>query len=223
MLKVLERSLADQSIDPSAENGVRYKLIIDSSQDESLISLLFSFGILKRKKTRIYVSSKFWCDSESKKVNYYDNINHGYFINDCLQFDVIAAVKHSASQGHTVLLSLDSDLYESFHDMFNQRFTCIENSVKRERPGNQADIKKRFYTRVVVGSYVQPCLIHAKFQCVVIVKKADLSCTPSAFLDQFEKYALSHSILLESVLKSLPVPVKKLVTKAHDKVHIDWL
>lgn len=65
---MLEQSLADQSKDLSAENEVRYKLIIDSSQDESLVRLLFSFGILSKEKTKIYVCSKLLGDSENEKV-----------------------------------------------------------------------------------------------------------------------------------------------------------
>ena len=66
---MLEESLADHPEDLSAENEVRYKLIIDSSEDGSLVRLLFSFGVLERKNTRIHVSSKFRGDAESEKVH----------------------------------------------------------------------------------------------------------------------------------------------------------
>ena len=66
---MLKKSLADQPKDLSAENEVRYKLIIDSSEDESLVRLLFSFGILKRHKTRIYICSKLLGDAENKNVS----------------------------------------------------------------------------------------------------------------------------------------------------------
>ena len=55
--------------DLSAENEVRYKLIIDSSEDESVIRFLFTFGVLQREKTRIYVCSKFLGDGETQKVS----------------------------------------------------------------------------------------------------------------------------------------------------------
>ena len=70
VLEVLKQSLADHPKDLSAENEVRYKLIIDSSKDESLVRLLFSFGVLERTHTRIYVCSKFLGDSENEKVGY---------------------------------------------------------------------------------------------------------------------------------------------------------
>ena len=55
--------------DLSAENEVRYKLIIDSSEDESVIRFLFTFGVLQRENTRMYICSKFPGDGETQKVH----------------------------------------------------------------------------------------------------------------------------------------------------------
>ena len=55
--------------DLSAENEVRYKLLIDTSEDESLIRFLFDFGVLERLKTRIYVCSNFPGDLPEQKVS----------------------------------------------------------------------------------------------------------------------------------------------------------
>ena len=71
VLEVLKMSLADHPKDLSAENEVRYKLIIDSSEDGSLVRLLFSFGVLKREVTRVHMSSDFPADSDSDKVLQY--------------------------------------------------------------------------------------------------------------------------------------------------------
>ena len=68
VLKILRDSLEDQPKDLSAENEVRYKLIIDSSEDESIIRFLFSFGVLRQERTRIYICSKFPGDGEAQKV-----------------------------------------------------------------------------------------------------------------------------------------------------------
>ena len=59
---------AGKAKDLSAENEVRYKLIIDSSEDESVIRFLFTFGVLQRKNTRMYICSKFPGDGETQKV-----------------------------------------------------------------------------------------------------------------------------------------------------------
>ena len=51
------------------QNEVRYKLIIDPSEDESITRLLFMFGILKRDNTRSYMCSDFLGDGQLQKVN----------------------------------------------------------------------------------------------------------------------------------------------------------
>ena len=55
--------------DLSAENEIRYKLLIDTSEDESLVRFLFDFGVLDRSKTRIYVCSCFPGDLPDQKVS----------------------------------------------------------------------------------------------------------------------------------------------------------
>ena len=51
-----------------ADAKVRYKLIIDPSEDDSLVRLLFSFGVLQREDTRMFVCSDFSGDSQLQKV-----------------------------------------------------------------------------------------------------------------------------------------------------------
>ena len=68
---VLEDSLRDRPSQESqdlAENEVRYKLIIDPSEDDSLVRLLFFMGVLDRENTRMYVCSDFPGDSQIQKV-----------------------------------------------------------------------------------------------------------------------------------------------------------
>ena len=59
------------SIDDT-QNEVRYKLIIDPSEDESITRLLFMFGILKHENTRTYMCSDFLGDGQLQKVQYKD-------------------------------------------------------------------------------------------------------------------------------------------------------
>ena len=71
ILTVLKDSLKDypsQDNQDMSENEVRYKLIIDPSEDDSLIRLLFSLGVLDRPNTRMYVCSNFPGDSQIQKV-----------------------------------------------------------------------------------------------------------------------------------------------------------
>ncbi len=68
ILEVLKESLDDHPEGGRDENEVRYKLIIDPTEDNSLMHLLIAFGVLKRDKTRIYVCSDFPGDSHIQKV-----------------------------------------------------------------------------------------------------------------------------------------------------------
>ena len=71
ILEVLRDSLEDrpqQQGQDMAEAEVRYRLIIDLSEDDSLVRLLFSFGVLQRKNTHIFVCSDFPEDSQLQNV-----------------------------------------------------------------------------------------------------------------------------------------------------------
>ena len=71
ILEVLKDSLKDCSLQQGkdmAEAEVRYKLIVDPSEDDSLVRLLFSFGVLQRKKTHIFMCSDFPGNTQLQKV-----------------------------------------------------------------------------------------------------------------------------------------------------------
>ena len=65
ILSILKNSLADHvstegdDIHNSIQSEVRYKLIIDPSEDDSLVRLLFTNGVLKRDNTWLYICSDF--------------------------------------------------------------------------------------------------------------------------------------------------------------------
>ena len=70
VLDILKDSLADRSITQgddihsSIQNEVRYKLIIDPSEDDSLVRLLLTHDVLQRKSTRLYICSDFPGDDQ---------------------------------------------------------------------------------------------------------------------------------------------------------------
>ena len=76
-LTVLKSSLADKPEDLCFENEVRYKLVIDHSEDESLVRFLFKFGVLKRSNCRIYALSKLPGD-RLQKVSSVNNVHDNF-------------------------------------------------------------------------------------------------------------------------------------------------
>ena len=69
---IIKASLEDCSssdvneVHVSIQAEVRYKLIIDPSDDDSLVRLLFKYGVLKRDQTRLYICSDFPGDSHMR-------------------------------------------------------------------------------------------------------------------------------------------------------------
>ena len=192
ILEVLRDSMQDrpQAMQDLTENEVRYKLLIDPSEDDSLVRLLFSFGVLERENTRMFVCSDFPGDGQLQKIH------------------TIAAIRHSAIEGHTAVLSQTDDIHESFYDLFNQRFRRIDD------PEHGA----RYYTNIAIGAHLKPSRVHPNFQCVVVLKKSEVDSTPAPFLNRFEKYLISHGSLLETVLQSLPPCMAIMIRAARKKV-----
>ena len=194
ILEVLQDSMQDrpQAIQNLNENEVRYKIIIDSSEDGSLVHSLFCMGILARENTRMFVCSDFPGDGQLQKIN------------------TIAAIRHSAIEGHTVVMSQTDDINESFYDLFNQRFRRIDDP----------DHGPRYYTNISIGAHLKPSRVHPNFQCVVVVKKSEVEkkSIPDAFLNRFEKYLISHGSLLEMMLQKLPPCLSLIISAAKEKV-----
>ena len=70
-LKVLEDTLKDK---PTIQDEVRYKIVIHSSDDDSLVRLLFQYKSLESNwkgsgKMRVYMCSHFPGDTELQKVS----------------------------------------------------------------------------------------------------------------------------------------------------------
>lgn len=193
ILEVLQESLADrpQVAEHLEENDVRYKLLIDSSEDDSLIRLLFKYNILKKDTTHVFVGSDFSEDGQLQKIN------------------TIAAIRHSAMQGHTVIMSQTDDIHESFYDLFNQRFRCIDDPERGSR---------RYYTNIAIGSHSKPSRVDPNFQCVVVLKRSEVDHTPAPFLNRFEKYQISYSSLFQKIKQSFPSNLAPVIQSAKEKV-----
>ena len=58
---------------------VRYKLIIDSSEDDSAVRLLFAYGILDKAKSRMFVCSEFPEESRMHVSILFITINNIFF------------------------------------------------------------------------------------------------------------------------------------------------
>ena len=102
----------------------------------------------------------------------------------------MAKIKNSIIHGHTVILIQCDEIFESFYDLFNQRFTFIDDHQKQTR---------QYYARIASGSKSANCLVHPNFQCVVLVKLSEVQSIPAPFMNRFEKYPLSYDSFLDDI------------------------
>lgn len=100
------------------------------------------------------------------------------------------------------------DIHESFYDLFNLRFRWIEDSHGATQ----------FYTNVASGAHIKPCRVHQNFQCLILLKEADVPDTPSPFLNRFEKFRITHEGILAAALDQLPQGFKAVVKTSIEKV-----
>ncbi len=101
------------------------------------------------------------------------------------------------------------EIHECFYDLFNLRFRCINDSSGC-----------RYYTNVSIGGHIKPIFVHPDFQCIVVIKQSNFDSTPTPFLSRFEKYKLSHKIILLSVLQKLPKGIQHIAQLALNQVMI---
>ncbi|KAI6653727.1 hypothetical protein LOD99_3231 [Oopsacas minuta] len=191
---VLHCSLKDKSVRPLKKGSgklveVRFKLIIDASEDDTVIRLLFRHNILDS-RSRHFVCTDFLEDDEMQKVN------------------LVSAIQNAASQGLTVIMSHGEDIFECFYDVFNQNYKEI-NDVKTG---------VRYYANIAIGSHTKPCRIHPDFQCIVHMHKSEIATAPAPFLNRFEKFLITQEDIKKATLDAIPKSMNKLVNCAIEKI-----
>lgn len=133
-----------------------------------------------------------------------------HFFKSPLQISTIASIRQSVLYGHTVIMCQTNDIQESFYELFNQKFTCIEDA---HIPGKQV-----YYTNIAIGSLTKPSIVGEKFQCIVVVKESEVHDTPAAFLNRFEKYHITHESIFLFLQASMPPKLRQLVLNARKQV-----
>lgn len=125
-----------------------------------------------------------------------------------LQATLVAKIKNSIASGHSIILIQCDEIYENFYDLFNQRFTFIDDYETKSR---------NYYSRIASGAKSTNCFIDPNFQCIVLVKLSEVHNIPAPFMNRFEKYPLSHESFLFEVMKDSNF-LLKLMTEAKRKV-----
>jgi hypothetical protein len=144
----------------------RYKLIIDESEDESAVHLLFQSGLLSSdpKRTTVFRMSDFT-----------EDIN-----NELRNTEVLSNIKLCMETGKTILMVNTERIYGSLYDVFNQNFSILAT-----------DDTRKIFSKVAIGPKTIDVVVHEDFQCIVHVKRKEVTHIPAPFLSRFQKYSLS--------------------------------
>jgi hypothetical protein len=165
---VIEDALSDKG-STNVSTRPRFKLIIDTTEDDSIMRLLTMVGIVCATRKSLFKLSHM---PEERSLE---------------QLRLISGVKFAALQGNLAILSQTDSINESFYDLFNQHFRAV-----RGRNG-----KTSLYANIAVGGVSRRSLVRPEFGCVVHVRESKMNEMPAPFLNRFEKFRLSLSDVLE--------------------------
>lgn len=141
----------------------RFKLVIDCTEDDSILRLLSKSGIVEMNRKSLHKLSSLPDDVEFERIR------------------LVSGVKFAAMQGNFAVLSQTEPVNESFYDLFNQRFHEL----------TKQDGSVTMFANIAVGGVSRRSLVLPTFECIVHVRESNLLEIPAPFLNRFEKYRLT--------------------------------
>ncbi|KAH3760870.1 AAA+ ATPase [Pelomyxa schiedti] len=174
-IDVLQESLAEKlsSEDDPNTSAFRYIMLLDPTDNEVAVQLLFDLTLCDKEHTTVCHVSDFRDDSDQR-----------------VKATVVEQVKTAMETGGTIILVNSTTIHSSFYDVFNRHYTVMFNS-EDERNKDPLKRKRICYANLAAGSFTQPCIVHDDFRVIVHVPKNALQKIPTPLLNRFEKYSLS--------------------------------
>eukprot|EP01114_Cavostelium_apophysatum_P014001 TRINITY_DN3512_c0_g1_i9.p1 TRINITY_DN3512_c0_g1~~TRINITY_DN3512_c0_g1_i9.p1 ORF type:complete len:5234 (+),score=1501.00 TRINITY_DN3512_c0_g1_i9:231-15932(+) len=178
-LDLIRESLEDR-LEPGENPNIasfRYVMLIDPTNNEAAVSLLFSLGLCDPNKTVVCSVGDF--EDDAKEI---------------VRSEVVLQVKSAMAKGETVVLINSGPIRSSFYDVFNRHFAVMAVDDRTEggqQEGQNGQVRFQYYANVAVGSFSRPCVVHPDFKVIVHVPETELPNTQLPFLNRFEKYPLS--------------------------------
>ena len=169
----LKDSLADGT-DPTSAH-CRYALVVDPTDCESAVDLLFALKLLDPSTTKIVSLSDFPEDASPTMTT-----------------AALAQIKKCIEEGETLLLVNSAPLQSALYDVINRHYAV---SVRD-------DGRTDAFANIPLGSFSSLVRVHESFRLIVHVPISQLPKTPLPFLNRFEKYTLSvRDALAQRVLE----------------------
>ena len=156
-MDVVRDAISKDCMSHDLRSKPRFKLIIDESEDDSIMRLLSIEGAVDLSKRYLFKLSSMPEGAELEKSR------------------LVSGVKYSALQGITAILSQTEPVNESFYDLFNQHFRSLRNR----------DGEISLYANIAVGGISRRSLVRPSFQCIVHVRNSEIEDVPAPFLNRF--------------------------------------
>jgi E3 ubiquitin-protein ligase RNF213 len=172
VVESLKESLADnldENADPTAAH-CRYTMIVDPTDCEAAIDLIFSMKLLDFNNTKIVSLSDFPEDATPTR-----------------QTAVLAQIKRAIELGECLLLKNSAPLQSALYDVINRHYAISVNAD----PLNEGKVIREAYANIALGSFSRYVKVHPNFRLVVHVPESKLPVTPLPFLNRMEKYPFS--------------------------------
>lgn len=172
-LQSLQLSIEDASDGSPSEAHFRHTMVVDRSNSEAGVSLMFDQGLLKQETTTVVSLSDFPDDQSIARVA-----------------QALRGVKRAAELGHTLLLvNCPQSVFTALYDVFNRYYRSVtsqDNTV--------------YYADITIGALSLPVRIHPDFKVVVHISMRQLSAMPTPLLNRFSKFAVSATDALQERL-----------------------
>ncbi|CAF1180009.1 unnamed protein product [Adineta steineri] len=170
----------------------RYKLIIDESEDENAVRLLFQLGILDSDPNQITIfrMSDFPSDIDNELRN----------------VEILSNIKLCMETGKTILMVNTGRIHGSLYDVFNQNFSIMAT-----------DESRKIFSKVAIGPKTIDVVVHEDFQCIVHIKRSEFKDIPPPFLSRFQKYYFNIADFYSIQLKEIPIEDRNLMKEIEIK------
>lgn len=189
IIKILQDSMKLESIQRRLYG--RYKLIIDESDDESAVRLLFQTGIIDPNQTTVFRMSDFS-----------DDIN-----NELRNVEMLSTIKLCMEAGKTILMVNTGRIHGSLYDVFNQNFSIMATGETR-----------KIFSKVAIGSKTVDVVVNDNFQCIVHINRHEFDDIPAPFLSRFQKYSLSIIDFYRIQFKRLSTEEQNIMNNVENKM-----
>lgn len=166
VVQSLRSSLGDglaMGSDPTSAH-CRYTLVVDPTDCEAAVDLLFALKLLDQTSAKIVSLSDFPEDASPTMTT-----------------AALAQVKKCIEDGETLLLVNSAPLQSALYDVINRHYAV---SVRDDGTTDA-------FANIPLGSFSSLVRVHESFRLIVHVPLSQLPKTPMPFLNRFEKFTLS--------------------------------